>query len=153
SGFTYIGPPTVSSVAPNNGSTAGGTPVTITGTLQTVSAAAINAASCSQTDVQAALNAAGPGYTVLIPAGTGAWTTQVAWAAPPNVILQGAGNASVGGGDQTVIIDNYASNNPLLKIVTNAIGAFRLTGITLRGGSGSIKYTGMVSIGGSSHQF
>ena len=32
SGFTYIGQPTVSSVSPNNGSTAGGTSVTITGT-------------------------------------------------------------------------------------------------------------------------
>ena len=32
SGFTYIAPPTVSSVAPNNGSTSGGTAVTITGT-------------------------------------------------------------------------------------------------------------------------
>ena len=31
-GFTYIAPPTVSSVSPNNGSTAGGTAVTITGT-------------------------------------------------------------------------------------------------------------------------
>ena len=31
-GFTYIGPPTVSSVSPNNGPTAGGTAVTITGT-------------------------------------------------------------------------------------------------------------------------
>ena len=31
-GFTYIGQPTVSSVSPNNGPTAGGTAVTITGT-------------------------------------------------------------------------------------------------------------------------
>jgi hypothetical protein len=31
-GFTYIAPPTVTSVSPNNGSTAGGTVVTITGT-------------------------------------------------------------------------------------------------------------------------
>ena len=32
SGFTYVAPPTVSSVSPNSGSTAGGTAVTITGT-------------------------------------------------------------------------------------------------------------------------
>ena len=31
-GFTYIAPPTVTSVSPNNGPTAGGTAVTITGT-------------------------------------------------------------------------------------------------------------------------
>ena len=31
-GFTYVGVPTVSSVSPNTGSTAGGTAVTITGT-------------------------------------------------------------------------------------------------------------------------
>ena len=32
SGFTYVAPPTVSSVSPNNGPAAGGTAVTITGT-------------------------------------------------------------------------------------------------------------------------
>ena len=32
SGFTYVAPPTVSSVSPNGGTTAGGTSVTITGT-------------------------------------------------------------------------------------------------------------------------
>ena len=31
-GFTYVVPPTVTSVSPNNGSTSGGTAVTITGT-------------------------------------------------------------------------------------------------------------------------
>jgi hypothetical protein len=31
-GFTYVAPPTVTSVSPNTGTTAGGTPVTITGT-------------------------------------------------------------------------------------------------------------------------
>ena len=30
-GFTYVAPPTVTSVSPNNGPTAGGTAVTITG--------------------------------------------------------------------------------------------------------------------------
>src|SRR6516164_11049949 len=74
---------------------------------QFADAATINAASCSQTVVQAALNSAHAGDTVSIPSGTCTWTTSVSWTAPPNVILMGAGNQSIkGGGDVTTIVDN-----------------------------------------------
>jgi hypothetical protein len=111
----------------------------------------ITAASCSQADVQTALNAAVAGDTVAIPAGKCTWTTQVSWTAPANVILQGAGNTSLGG-DQTVIVDNYASDRPLLSITTNGSGTFRMTGLTFQGGSvgSSVKWNGMIIIGGQS---
>src|SRR5262249_48639648 len=44
--------------------------------------------------------------------------------------------------------DNSSSGQPLLKIQANATGVFRMTGITVRSGSGSIKDGGTISIGG-----
>jgi parallel beta-helix repeat protein len=114
--------------------------------------AGIRAASCSQTDVQAAMNLAIAGQTVLIPAGTCAWTTTVYWEAPANVTLLGSGSLStVGGGNQTVIVDNIASDQPVLSIVPS--GALRIAGLTIRGGSGLTKETGMLKVNGSSTSF
>ena len=47
-----------------------------------------------------------------------------------------------------MITDNYASGQPLLRIDVSSTGVFRLTGITVRSGSGSIKDGGTISIGG-----
>jgi hypothetical protein len=116
-----------------------------------VRASSITATSCNQADVQTALNSASAGDTVIIPAGNCAWTSGIYWAAPPDVIVRGAGNlATPGGGDATVIVDNSLSGSPLLTINTNASGKFRLAGITFKGGSGAIKETGLVAITGFS---
>jgi hypothetical protein len=116
-------------------------------------AATITAASCSASHVQAAMNQASAGDTVLIPAGTCNWTTTVSWSAPANVKVLGAGSlTTVGGGDVTIIQDNVASGSPLLSITTNASGTFRLAGLTIRGGTGSIKESGMLLITGRSTQ-
>ena len=67
------------------------------------------ATSCGANDVQAALNLAAAGDTAFIPAGTCHGRPAFRWTAPANVTLQGAGNLLVvGGGDGTVIIDDYA---------------------------------------------
>ena len=125
--------------------------------LGTVAQAATHtAASCNANDVQAAMNAAGAGDTVVIPAGTCTWTTQVSWNAPANTVLQGAGSQSItGGGDVTVIIDNVShspSDNPALLITTGASNAtFRMTGITFEtNGGSSVSYNGSVVITGNS---
>jgi hypothetical protein len=119
----------------------------------TVRAATRTAASCNVNDVQAAINQAAAGDTVVIPAGTCRWTTSVSWNAPANVTLQGAGSETVlGGGDATVIIDDYSSNSPLLRLYPNASGTFRMYGITFRGGSGGLKDGGLISVSGSSRQ-
>jgi hypothetical protein len=126
------------------------------GAVDEAGAATISAATCNASDVQGALNRATAGDTVTIPAGICTWTSGINWNPPANVTVLGAGNLSVvGGGDATVIIDNYASGNPLLSIYSNASGTFRLAGITFRGGNaGSYdKYAGLINMGGSSHAF
>ena len=112
------------------------------------SAATLLAPSLSPADVQSALNQTQAGDTVVLPAGSANWTQGVSWNAPPNVTVKGAGTSATGGGDQTVITDNYASGQPLLRINVSSTGVFRLSGITVRSGSGSIKDGGTISLGG-----
>src|SRR4030095_425178 len=79
-------------------------------------AATISAESVQAPDVQKSLTLARAGDTVVIPAGSANWTQGVSWNAPANVTLKSAGASDTGGGDQTVIIDNSSSGQPLLKI-------------------------------------
>jgi hypothetical protein len=111
-------------------------------------AAIISADSFQAPDVQTALNLARAGDTVVIPAGSANWTQGVSWTAPANVTLKGAGTSDTGGGDQTVIIDNSSSGQPLLKIQANATGVLRITGITMQSGSGATKDSGTISLSG-----
>jgi hypothetical protein len=111
-------------------------------------AATIEAASCSAGDVQSALDRASSGDTVSVPAGTCSWTTAVLWAAPANVTFMGAGTSATGGGDRTVIVDDYAANSPLLSITVPDTGAFRMSGMTFQGGSGVLKDGGMLQLNG-----
>jgi hypothetical protein len=106
----------------------------------------------SAADTQAAMNAAGTGYTVQLPAGSFQWTTGVTWSAPPGASLIGAGTTATGGGDKTVIIDNIASGSRLFAIRAAATGVFRFSGITIQSGTGAIKDGGTIqmSTGGSS---
>ena len=111
-------------------------------------AATILAASLSPADVQAVLNQAQAGDTVVLPAGSANWTNGVSVSVPANVTVMGAGTSATGGGDQTVITDNYASGSPLMNFTVNSTGVFRLTGITVQSGSGSIKDGGTVKFSG-----
>ena len=78
-GFTYIVPPTVSSVSPNSGSTAGGTAVTITGT-NFAAGATVTFGSAAATNV---VVVSGTQITATTPAGSaGAVTVTVTnWSA------------------------------------------------------------------------
>jgi hypothetical protein len=107
-----------------------------------------NAASCSSADVQTALNAASAGDVVYIPAGTCNWSSQVSRTVPANVTLMGAGTSATGGGDQTVIVDNYSTDSPLLNLVVANTGTFRMSGITFQGGTGVLKNAGLINING-----
>src|SRR5438034_3843121 len=111
-------------------------------------AATISAESVQAPDIRKALNLVRAGDTVVIPAGSANWTQGVSWNAPANVTLKGAGTSATGGGDQTVIIDNYASGQPLLNFQVGSTGVFRMTGITVQSGSGSIKDGGTINING-----
>src|SRR4029450_10889337 len=83
------------------------------------------------------------GDTITLPQGTFSWATGVS--ITKIITLQGQGTGT-GGGDQAVIIDNYASGHPLLNFEAGAASASRLTGVTFRSGSGSIKDGGTINI-------
>ncbi len=125
----------------------------------TMRAATWTAASCNSGDVQKAMNSAGTGDTVVIPAGTCTWTSTISWTPPANVILQGqttcSGNIPSSCADNTVIIDNVShspNDNPMLSITTGSSNqSFRMTGITFKSnGSSSASYNGSIIIYGNS---
>ncbi len=103
----------------------------------------------SSSDVQTKITGSSSGDTVTIPAGTFHWTTQASVTAPANLTLKGAGTSATGGGDQTVIIDDYASANPLMLLTISTTGTFRMTGITVQSGTGTTKDNGTITIGQS----
>lgn len=108
----------------------------------------VTAASCGREDVQAAVNAAPEGATVMIPAGTCSWTSTLVVPAKA-ITISGAG---VG---QTIIIDDVARSGPnqsSMSISTVLGKPLRLTAFTLRGGSGGIGYGCSIGIDGTSRQ-
>ena len=124
---------------------------------QGIQAQTINAASCSAADVQTAFSAVtNSTTTVNIPAGNCHWTVSVQLLVPSSstsLSVLGAGIlTTTGGGDQTVIIDDYASNSAVLNIMSNGTPTsfVRVAGITVQGGTGLVKYGGIIDVGGSS---
>jgi len=118
----------------------------------------VNAASCNLTDVQAALKkVTADGAIVNIPSGTCTWTSTLAYTATHSLVILGAGTTvgsdslgnPTGYNDQTVIIDS-ASPQHALQVTTASGKAFRMSGVTFKGGSGSTGFNGTVSINGYS---
>src|SRR5262249_29709651 len=70
--------------------------------------------------------------------------------------ILGAGNVStMGGGDATVIVDDYTTDRALLSITTGeASGLFRLAAVTFQGGNdggtANTKWNGLVALSGNS---
>jgi hypothetical protein len=96
------------------------------------------------------VTAAGAGNTLAIPAGTSNWTYGIAWTAPANTTIQGAGTSATGGGQQTVIVDDSSAIQALLDITIPSAGVFRLTGSSFIGGSGGVKdQQGVILLRGS----
>jgi hypothetical protein len=123
----------------------------------------INAASCSQSDVQTALNSvAADGTTVVIPAGTCTWSTSVNYNQVFSTTIQGEStvtgscspsSTSCVANDNTIIVDNLNHNgsDPGTFDITTASGkSFRLTGLTFNWGSSTSTYHGTVQIQGQS---
>jgi hypothetical protein len=141
--------------------------VLLTGALYQAGAQTITAASCNASDVQTAFNAVvNTTTTVIIPAGTCAWTTAVSLTVPSGsstITIQGATTVAGSGDpasnnlsvtDNTIIVDNNASNNSLLTINANTSPSLiRLTGMTFEGGSGADKYHGIIVVNGSTTNF
>jgi hypothetical protein len=115
----------------------------------------IAAASCAQTDVQAAIDAAGDGDFVLVPAGHCTWTTPSTQM--PSVTLYHKALTLQGAGiDQTVITDGTGSNwNEVLLRIDGVEGKrVRVTGLGIIGqGSGYSDSNPLLSIYGTSKNF
>lgn len=111
--------------------------------------AIITAASGSTADVKFALtNSISAGDTVIIPASSNRWTAGVVVTVPNNVNIIGAGTTNTGGGDQTVIVDDIASDTPLFQI--SGGGSTRISGITFQSGTGVLKNSGVTGFYGMS---
>jgi len=109
-------------------------------------ATTINAASCSQADVQAAINSASEGDRVYVPAGNCIWTAKVTM--NRGIILQGAGI------DQTTIVDNVPTavgqtGKEALLVAVNSGAAPRVTGFTFTDTGSYSNYLGTVLVSGA----
>ena len=85
------------------------------------SSATITAASCSASDVQAAINSANPGDTIVIPPGECTWTSQVT--VDKAITLHGSGI------DSTVIHDENTDHEGLV-LITKGDKYYRVTNMT-----------------------
>lgn len=92
-------------------------------------AATHNASSCNGSAVNSAINAASHGDTVVVPAGTCTWNSQVV--VTKGITLMGAGI------DRTILVDNVpkdgSGESSLIVFQVNAPNRFRFTGFTVRG--------------------
>ncbi len=127
----------------------------------------INAASCSQSDVQTALNSVTSSTTlVTIPAGTCAWTGNLNWTVPSgntNLTIQGSTAVNCTGTpgtssyacnatDSTIIQDSYESSASIWVITGSGTKSLlRITGLTIEGGTGASKNDGFLVIYGPEH--
>lgn len=132
---------------------------------QSCSGGTCSANSCSQADVQNAINAAisGGDQTVSIPAGTCTWTSTVSAAPTGPLTIKGQTTCSGSGAppstlsctDSTVITDDVnrgSGDVPALKLTAGS-SPLRLTGITLIANSSTpVSYNGSLAILGTSTQ-
>jgi hypothetical protein len=141
---------------------------------QSCTTAVCNAASTSESDFLAALPANGNAnatVVVNVPAGSASWTTAISYTVPPtvtNLTIQGKTSIAWTGTpgtssyaysvtDHSIIQDSYSSNNPILTITINGANTvFRMTGLTIQGGSvgssGDGKY-GIFQFSGNTRNF
>ena len=143
--------------------------LTITTAARAQSSATIAAASCNLSDVQTALNSVTSSTTlVTIPAGTCAWTGNLTWTVPSgntNLTIQGqtavdctgtagTSNYACTASDSTIIQDSFvsgSSQSPIILHMSGANSLFRITGLTIEGGTGNVKNDGILVIYGPSH--
>ena len=105
----------------------------------------VKAPSCSQADVQKAIDVAADGDVVVVPPGEVTWRTAVL-ISEKGITLQGAGP------DRTVIIDEVPAEvrqNSLIRVESKEGKPLRITGFTFRGGRTKMKWNGVIAITGT----
>ena len=118
-------------------------------------AATINAASPARNDVAAAIAQAVDGDTVIIPAGTASWFSNITLTKGITIIGQTTTDSAAGtANDQTILIDNLdrGGGQSYFNCTTNAGKSLRITGITFSGLGGlqTIASGGAVQLHGNS---
>jgi hypothetical protein len=164
SAFTYIAPPTVSSVAPNSGLAAGGTAVTITGTnfaagatVTFGAAAATNVVVVNATTITATTPAGGAGaVTVTVTANgrSGSLTNGFTYVVPPTVTGVSPSSGSTAGGTAVSITGMNFVTGATVTFGSAAatsvvvVSGTQITGTTPAGSAGAV--TVIVTVNGQS---
>jgi len=157
SGFTYVVIPTVSSVSPNSGSTAGGTAVTITGanfaagaTVTFGGTAATNVVVVNSTTITAITPAKSAGaVTVAVTVGgqSGSLANGFSYIVPPTVSSVSPSSGSTGGGTAVTITGaNFAAGATVTfggTAATNVVvvSSTSITATTPAGSAGAVTVT------------
>jgi hypothetical protein len=110
----------------------------------------IHAVSCSQEDVQAAINAASNGDTVRVPAGNCTWTTTVTIPNTKGINLIGAGIGKTNIEDGTPV--DGANTNTALYIHNSEGKPFRVSGFTFTDGDNA-DWRGVIGMNGTCKNF
>ena len=160
-GFTYAVLPTVTSVSPNTGSTAGGTAVTITGTnfasgatVTFGTSAATNVVVASSTSITASTPAGTAGavtVTVTVSGQSGSLTNGFTYVATPTVTSVSPSTGSTSGGTPVTITGTNFASGATVKFgataATNVVVASStsITATTPAGTTGAVTVTVTVS--------
>jgi hypothetical protein len=157
-GYTYIAAtPTVTSISPNSGSTAGGGSVTITGTNFTSTTsvtfgggAATSVTVVNDTTITAVTPAHAAGavdVVITTPAGSGTATSGFTYIAPPAVTSLSPTSGSTSGGTSVVITGTNFANTTAVNFGSSAAASFtvdsatQITATSPAGSAGTVAVT------------
>jgi hypothetical protein len=118
----------------------------------------IKASSPSLKDVQTAISSAVNGDTVIVPAGTAAWTSTLVISKGITLIGQTTTDSVAGTAvDKTIIQDNVvrvsgSGGNPIIRVDSVLGQKYDISGLTFQSGSSTIENTnGAIRLNGNSH--
>jgi len=157
SGFTYVAAPSVSSVSPNSGPVAGGTPVTITGTnfangatVTFGSTGATNVTVVNSTTITATTPAASVGavtVTVTVGGQSGGLTSGFTYVGQPTVTAVSPSTGSTSGGSSVTITGTNFAPGATVNFASNAatnvtvVNSTTITATTPAGTTGAVTVT------------
>jgi hypothetical protein len=119
--------------------------------LPSSQAATVGAASCSQTDVQNAINSAHSGDTINVPGGSCTWGSGVTTSSSVAITLNGGGNTTISGtltlnptasAETRVTGFNFTANNGVVTTGSTPTSAFRVDHNNFTGGGTMLQASG-----------
>jgi len=116
---------------------------------------AITLSDLNETTVQAALNAAAPGETIILPSGSASWTKTLSITKPVTLLGQTSVDyASETANDRTIILDDVSPRGPVIKIdvtsgnmlVEPTAALVTVKGLTLRGSAATTSGSNIAAV-------